>query len=201
MRAYEWIDSHVWDNSPLSNQTHLCKSVTIYNARNRFCVILNLDDFNLAERVTTNLNNFQLHFAGIIILYAATNSRSSHVRRRRTRNDIIISLSSSKRAKATASRCTRANLFVATLSYLFDVPSLRHSRSHVEIVFQSRNAHWFRISKCREKWYSEIVVKRHLNRLSQHIQIFILEDAEIIVVVILITCRRGVIPRLPSRRI
>jgi len=42
------------DNLPLLNQTHRRKPVTIYNARNGFRVIVNLDNFNLAEHATAN---------------------------------------------------------------------------------------------------------------------------------------------------
>lgn len=56
--------------------------ITIYNARNGFRVIVNLDDFNLAERATANSQQLPTAFRRIIILYAAANSRSSHARRR-----------------------------------------------------------------------------------------------------------------------
>lgn len=55
--------------------------VTIYNARNGFRVIVNLDDFNSAERATAN-SQLPTAFRGIIILYAAANPRGSHARQR-----------------------------------------------------------------------------------------------------------------------
>jgi len=108
------------------------------------------------------LNNFQLHFADYHIVRGGKFTRQPRAtaRSRRMRNDIIISLSSSKRAEATASRQTRANLFVATLSYLFDVPSLCHSHSHVEIAFRLRDMRCFRISECRGKRYQMVFRSR-----------------------------------------
>lgn len=58
------------------------KPVTIYNARNGFRVIVSLDDFNLAARVTANSQQLPTGFRGIIILHAAANSRGSHARQR-----------------------------------------------------------------------------------------------------------------------
>lgn len=69
---------HYW----IRRKVYRRKPVTIYNARNGFHVIVNLDDFNLAERATANSQQLPTAFRGIIILYAAANSRGSHARQR-----------------------------------------------------------------------------------------------------------------------
>lgn len=49
------------------------------------CVIVSSDDFNLAERATANSQQLPTAFHGIIVLYAAINSRGSHAQSRRTK--------------------------------------------------------------------------------------------------------------------
>lgn len=164
------------------NQAHCCKSVTIYNARNEFHVIVNLDDFNLSERATANSQQFPTAFRGIIILYAAANSRGSHARRREADawNDIIISLSSSKRAGAATSRrtpqtCLSRHYHTYSACHHY-VTHICTSKSH----FGARHATGFRFSKCRgiRNWFRNGSLTDSPVR---HTHAFILEDANEII--------------------
>lgn len=185
------------DNLPLLNLTHR-KPVIKFATRKIGSTWLSVPIILIWRNVLPPiLNNFQLRFTELSCC-TRRQIREAATRKADARSDVIISLSSPKRAGMAWHVATRStNLFVATLPYLF----ARHYAIRIrvsnrvtprDIYAPTSN---FEMSRNRYIVRCIAVVEWLLDSRARHTQtyIFLLEDAGgIIVIVILITCWRGV---------